>query len=149
MTEDPAASIGQPKVLLAVNTGHRYALQYFDLLRTMGCDAEISSYKNDEIEYMKGPYDLIIHMGLGKERTRVAGLEKVRRTSRKLFPGVPLLVLSGHDPSYALGEVRAKGAADFLQCKVVGKPRELCPEEKEVFVEKVRKLLGPKLPPSQ
>lgn len=114
MPEPQAAEGERPRVLLALNTGHRYAMYYFEALLEMGCAPQVTSYTGDEIKHMKEyPYDLLVHMGLGEKEKRLNGLELVQHAS-ELFPGVPLLVISGHHPSYALPEVLRRGAADFL-----------------------------------
>lgn len=114
MPESQTAPEGRPQVLLALNTGHRYAMHYFEALIEMGIAPEVTSYTGDEISYMKGrSYEVLVHMGLGEKDERIHGLELVHHAN-ELFPGVPLLVISGHHESYALSEVLRQGAADFL-----------------------------------
>jgi DNA-binding NtrC family response regulator len=140
MSDSQAAPSEQPRVLLALYNGYRYALYYFDILLKMGCNPVVTAYDKGEINTKIGmPFDLIIHMGLGDKEDRKAGLEKVSYAAQ-IFPGVPVLVMSGHDPSYALGEVLRKGAADYLQRPVRDK---LAPTQREIdaFKAHVRKLL--------
>jgi DNA-binding NtrC family response regulator len=114
MSEPEIAPDERQRVLLVLNTGHRYAMHYFEALLDIGCAPEVTSYKGDEIKSKIGcSFEVLVHMGLGDKEERMHGLELVQHAN-ELFPGVPILVLSGHDASYALPEVLRRGAADFL-----------------------------------
>lgn len=140
MSED--SSVQRPHVLLAPHTGWKDVVEHFRLLMELGCDLDLKILgKLDSLTKINlplRPYDLIIQMGLGPDKEKVGGLEFTRQL-RVRFIEVPILVISGHDPSYAFEEVMMAGATDFLQRSRVDEPEE--------FVRKVKELLQIKTAP--
>lgn len=125
-----------PRVLLAPYTGSKDVVEHFRVLHfehNFDVDLKLGAMPH-------GEYDLIIQMGLGPDPERIKGLSYVR-ILRNAFPKTPILVVSGHDPSYALEEVRRYGADDFVQ--------KNAPHEMELFMERVRALLTRKTAPSE
>ncbi|MEK7109245.1 MAG: hypothetical protein AAB919_02305 [Patescibacteria group bacterium] len=117
----------KPRVLLTPFTWGTDVLEYQDKLADMNCEVEVRLVQ--EIEQAEGPYDLIIQMGLSGDAGKKRGLEYLRNLRRRF--NSPILVVSGHYASYALGEVKRCGANDFMERDKVAD-----------FVPKVNALLG-------
>lgn len=125
----------QPHVLLAPYTGSKYVVEHFEILTLqLGCEVDLTLASSDK---HRGPYDLIIQMGLGPGGEKEKGLAYLRKL-RERFPETPILVISGHDPSYALKEAKRYGADDYLK-------RDQ-PNEAEEFIARVRAILKLKTP---
>lgn len=118
---------------MVAHTGYQYIVHHFEMLLKIGCRPVISSFIKNEVQNVAGTFDLVIQMGLGEKSEHLLGLEHVKWL-RKRYAQTPILVISGHDPSYALEQVRRAGATDFLKRTVAN--------EEEVFIYKVRELLG-------
>jgi|GEM_PF-4272511 len=132
MTESTSAEEGKPHVLMAPYTYLPDIIDLHDVLtKEFGCEVSIRS--KSEITETSGPYDLVIQMGLDAEEKKELGLEYLRLLRQK-FGSTPILVISGHDASYALEEVLEHGATDFLARK----------HEPHEFIRKVKELLQTK-----
>ncbi len=117
----------QPRVLLAPYTTNRDVVDHYAVL-SLDLRYLVDVKLNDNV----GEYDLIVQIGLGPDPVKIKGLEYLRAL-RNYYPTTPILVVSGHDPSYALGEVQRAGADDFLQ--------KTAPNEMEEFKRRVQALL--------
>jgi len=128
------------RILLAQYTGGADVIEHFDILANdLGYEVVVGLPTKVAEGQIKGPFDLIVQMGLGREEKRLEGLRHVARI-RELYPKPPFLVVSGHDPSYAREQVIERGANEFLQRHT--------DTECSVFVQHVQKLLISKTAPS-
>ncbi len=126
----------QLRVLLAHYTGSKHVVECFEVLYM-----QLGYYVDIKLLGAIGDqYDLIVHMGLGPDEAKLEGLEHVQEL-RKQFPKTPMLVVSGHNPSYALEEVKRYGADDFLRKNDSGDTTE--------FVRRIEALLQNKPAPSK
>lgn len=129
----------RPYVLLAAFTGLTDIVEHFEVLMDtleVGVDLRTRRGTPDA----KGPYDLIVQMGLGKTETgeKEVGLAFFCELKRR-FPDTPIVVISRHDDAYEREEMRSLGAAGYLRRDNRNEPQE--------FIALMRELLKQKTAP--
>jgi DNA-binding NarL/FixJ family response regulator len=136
MSNSQAAPIERPKVLLANFTVFQDNVAHFSIITdTLGYFAEVIGRSSLEYGRDKGPYEVIVQLGLGDTESgeKKEGLEFIQKL-RKQFPQTPILVISRQEESAVRDEVLKCGADDYLYRTATDEPTQ--------FIYRLNKLIG-------